>query len=213
MPVISPAWRSTAFRLDRTSRTWLFLPGALTEALRALGTFSLEPLSERRERLGMDEAWALGVRPGGPAWIREVLMRLDGVPCVAARSVTPLPASRGVWRSLRGRGSRPLGESLYGDPAIRRDAFTWCRPTPSDFLGVLIARCEGDDPACDRTIVPLRAPLARRSRFLRKGEPLLVAECFLSGFWSGFAVGAAVPRLTPRWSLAERRFAGQRRTV
>jgi chorismate--pyruvate lyase len=37
---------------------------------------------------------------------------------------------------------------------------------------------------------------ARRSVFWRMGQPLLVAECFLPGFWT-LTAGRAVPPLQP----------------
>ena len=47
-----------------------------------------------------------------------------------------------------------------------------------------------------RKLIPTARVWARRSVFWRMGQPLLVAECFLPGFWT-LTAGRAVPPLQP----------------
>ncbi|MGJ8525448.1 Chorismate pyruvate-lyase [Halomonadaceae bacterium LMG 33818] len=125
-PDPSSRWHQATFSLTHEQRHWLTLQGSLTVALKALGEFSLRVLFEGKERVWQDEAKALELHPGEEAWVREVVMALDGIPCVAARSLTPLSASKGDWRGLRHCGNTPLGSQLYHRANIRRTPFQWC---------------------------------------------------------------------------------------
>lgn len=137
----------------------------------------LRVMGEWRSGLRADEAWMLHMKPGTPIWIREVLMSIDGVDSVYARSFTPLEASHGLWQGMRSLRSRPLADMLYHNPQISRSAFMVRRLDRREplFRSVKLA---GLAPASD-----LDMPWARCSVFHRLGQPLLVAECFLPGFW------------------------------
>gem|GEM_PF-302744 len=121
----SAHWHQATFALAYGQKHWLMLQGSLTQALKAMGDFSLRVLFEGIEQVWQDEAEALRLHPGKEAWVREVVMALDGIPCVAARSLTPLKASRGDWRGLRHCGNTPLGSQLYHRADIRRTPFQW----------------------------------------------------------------------------------------
>ncbi|HBC17259.1 MAG TPA: chorismate--pyruvate lyase, partial [Alcanivorax sp.] len=83
-------------------------------------------------------------------------------PVVAARSVLPLTSLTGANRSLGHMGSRSLGLELYKRPTCLRDQ-VWARlGSPAEAMPV----CWG-----------------RQSRFIKRGEPLLVAEYFLPALW------------------------------
>lgn len=124
-PDTSSRWHQATFALAYDQKHWLTLQGSLTQALKAMGEFSLRVLFEGKERVWQDEAEALRLRPGEEIWAREVVMALDGIPCVAARSLTPLKASKGDWRGLRHCGNTPLGSQLYHRADIRRTPFQW----------------------------------------------------------------------------------------
>ncbi|MCE0917378.1 MULTISPECIES: chorismate--pyruvate lyase family protein [unclassified Pseudomonas] len=151
---------------------WLFLPGSLTLHLKALGQYRLELIDQYPTQACVADAQALGIAAGTPLWVRTVLMRLDQRPCVLARSIAPLGALDQGWAVLDGYGSQPLGMMLYQDPDIVRGPFEWGVLALDEPLGRL-SRCLDDSGPW----------LARRSLFHRHGAPLLIAECFLSGFW------------------------------
>jgi len=162
--------------LPPLQRAWLLRPGALTAGLRGLGTVRLRVLREYATGAPPDEAHGLDLPPGAPVWVREVLMSVDGVDSVAARSLAPLASSHGVWQGMRRLRTRPLADMLYHDRGVRRSAFACARMWPGIAL-----------QAVARGVLPAgtAAPLwARRSVFWRGGQPLLVAECFLPGFWT-----------------------------
>ncbi len=106
------------------------------------------------------------------ALVREVLLYAGGRPVVLAHSVAAWRDLSGTWRSLRGLGNRPLAEALFTDPLVRRE--------PLEF-----ARIDRRHPlwrrACEVLGRELPTLIARRSRFTKRGRPLLVTEVFLPG--------------------------------
>lgn len=154
---------------------WLTRPGALTGGLRALGSFGLVVLAEYARIAPAEEARGMAVSPATPMWIREIVMSVDGVPAVVARSLTPLRDSHGMWQGMRRLRTRPLADMLYHDRSVSRSGFELARLHSALALhGVAAGRC---DARCDPGL------LARRSVFRRHGRPLMVEECFLPGFW------------------------------
>lgn len=165
-------WRSLpAPALSPLRQAWLRRPGALTAGLRRLGDVRLTVRREAVEALTPGWAAEAGLPAGTPVWWREILMTVDGVPAVQACSFTPLRASLGVWKAMRGLGQRPLADILYRDPRIARGGFRFGR--------LRARRADGTwtDAAAGEPI------LARHSVFTRLGQPLLVAEYFLPSFW------------------------------
>jgi chorismate--pyruvate lyase len=155
--------------------------GPLTEALRGLGTLKLRVLAEYSAGVGRDEAHCLNTDSLSPVWVREVVMSIDGMQVVAARSATPLRASHGVWQGMRRLRSRPLADILYDDTAITRSNFEVARLNKQTALFRTVQSVQTD--VC-LIKYPQLSLLARRSVFWRKETPLLVAECFLPDFWS-----------------------------
>jgi chorismate--pyruvate lyase len=121
------------------------------------------------------EAADLHLWAGGRALVREVVLRVDGVPLVWARSVVAARATRGPWRALVGLGTRPLAELLFADPAVSRSplrAEHWAHGS----------RWHRHAQAAWRTACaqawPTAGVQARSSVFWRQGVPLRVFEAF-----------------------------------
>ena len=89
-------------------------------AVRA-GRFEVQTLREGVARLLPGERSAMA-SASGRHWVREVILRVDGVPVVWARSVTPCRATCGPWRAVRQLGTRPLAQLLFDDPSVARSA-------------------------------------------------------------------------------------------
>lgn len=166
--------------LSENQKAWLTKPGALTHALRKIGPLTLRVIAEYSDGATPEEAQPLGLNTMSPVWIREIVMSVDHVECVVARSVTPLQASHGFWQGMRRLRSRPLADILYDNPEITRSSFELA--------------CLNRQTALYRTAYPFTqkslaelwphpALLARRSVFSRQNTPLLVTECFLPEFW------------------------------
>jgi len=189
-PPLAAGWLAAAPPvLPPALRHWLFRPGALTAGLRQVGHVRLRVLAEYADGAPRDEALAMGIAPGSPVWIREVLMSVNGVDSVPARSLTPLRASHGAWQGMRRLLTRPLADMLYHDSTVIRSPFA-CRRLASPVPFYATAR---DVLSADRREQDAGRIWARRSVFWRQGQPLLVAECFLPGFWDLIANQPAPP--------------------
>ena len=156
-------WRPLDQRvLPAPLRDWMSDPGSLTARLQRYGRFRVAPGYHALTVPDPSEQHLLGLPPRQRALIREVTLLLDDIPVVAARSVLPLTSLRGANRVLGNMGSRSLGSELYRRPPALRDQ-VWvrygCPP-------------HGDTPCW-----------GRQSRFLKRHQPLLVAEYFLPALW------------------------------
>lgn len=147
---------------------WLSDTGSLTQRLTAAGAndFRVELLGQSVSAARDDEAHALNVVPGAPAWVREVLLHTAGAPRVFARSVAALDSLRHSKLELDSLGTRSLGELLFADAGIQRSAIeislypeAWL-PKPWQHHGLW----------------------ARRSQFSNVELRLLVCEVFLDGW-------------------------------
>ena len=156
-------------------KDWLTRGGSLTAQLRTLGDVVLRVTREAVGQALSDEHVALGIAPREPIWVREVVLEVAGVPFVAAHSIAPLAASRGVWQSMRRLRTRPLAELLYSDSGVSRSALASTRLTGRHPLFALACRAiVGESP---------HRLVARRSVFVRQGAPLMVTECMLPALW------------------------------
>ncbi len=159
-----------------TRRGWLGARGSLSARLAGAGqSFGVQVLRQGRQRMRADEARALGRTRLGPAYVREVLLRVDDIPVVFARSVTWHASSNGPWRSLRGLGTRPLADVLFQRLGLERMPLEFARFKPA-------SRWQRDVAHAWRlaTTNPLtiKSVPARRSVFTRYGAALLVMEVF-----------------------------------
>jgi chorismate--pyruvate lyase len=151
---------------------WLAARGSLSARLAASGdVFSVQVLRQGRLPLTVDEAQALGVQQGRCGYVREVLLKVDGITVVFARSVTAHAHSLGAWRSLRGLGARPLADVLFRRSGIARLPLQYHQFKPNTALPRQVQQVCPGAPRC----LP-----ARRSVFLRQQAPLLVMEVFLA---------------------------------
>lgn len=187
-PTHYPWSDQAAGRLGIQARHWLFRPGALTAGLRTLGTVQLRVTREFSTGLTRMDSMTLGLTPGSPVWVREVIMAINGVDCVSARSITPLPAANGVWSGMRRLNTRPLADMLYGDRDITRSAFSWRQLGHGDPFWYAVRRHVPRTALGSAHNLEQQqarpALLARQSIFWRRRQPLLVQECFLPGFWT-----------------------------
>ncbi|MFC4707956.1 MULTISPECIES: chorismate--pyruvate lyase family protein [Paraburkholderia] len=166
-----------AFSADQ--KDWLTRGGSLTAHLRALGHVVVRVTREAVDMPWPDECAALGLAPRARAWVREIVLEVDGVPFVAAHSATPIAASHGIWQAMRRLRTRPLAELLYSDSGVARSALVSRRVSARHPLHALAAReTQGHVP---------HAFVARRSVFERYGAPLLVTECMLPALWASLA--------------------------
>lgn len=152
---------------------WLSDPGSLTaRILKRCTHFQVTVLREAHAHPHPEEYGLLGLVHQRHAWIREVLLSADNVPVVFAHSVLCPKDLTGAWHMARAIGSRPLGAALFRDPGISRGPLSCTRIPAAHPLH------RAASAAVNETLPTL---WARRSRFCRKGKPLLVSEVFLPG--------------------------------
>jgi chorismate--pyruvate lyase len=161
-------------------RRWLTASGSLSARLAASGkTFSVQVLRQGRAPLKADEALGLGLGLGRQrnGYAREVLLRVDGLPVVFARSVTALHNAVGAWRAVQGLGNRPLADVLFRRTGISRRPLTFacasrCSPLQRHVSKAWAAGVDAQ--------VSDAALYARRSVFVRQRAALLVMEVFIA---------------------------------
>lgn len=160
-------------------RRWVGASGSLSARLAGAGqTFRVQVLDQGRQRLCLDEARAIGLPGRRPGYVREVVLRVDDVPVVFARSVTMHAQSLGSWRSIRGLGTRPLADVLFKRLGLARMPLEFARLKPASHLRRYVAQAWQHATG---EVVAARALPARRSVFTRCGASLLVMEVFAAG--------------------------------
>lgn len=172
--------------LSAAQKDWLTRGGSLTAHLRALGPVAVRVTRECVALPWADECAALGIAPRAPVWVREVVLSVNGVPFVAAHSVTTHAASVGVWQATRRLRTRPLAELLYSDSSVARSALV-SRKVSARHPLYRLAACEFGD-------VSPHVLLARRSVFERHRAPLMVTECMLPALWAHPSVSGEMRR-------------------
>lgn len=165
--LLNPAlrwWPLPVIQAPATVRDWLADTGSLTRRLQRLGTFRVVPQRQLIDAPRAEEAALLGLPGRQHALIREVLLYVDEQPVVFARSVLPLASLGGANRVLGHMAKRSLGAELFRAPRARR-AQVWATQA---------AVPVGAEGPC----------WGRQSLFIKRGQPLLVAEFFLPALWS-----------------------------
>jgi chorismate--pyruvate lyase len=152
-------------------RPWLAWRGSLTWRITARARdFRVQVIRQGLHIPNEDEYRQLGQPTHRRALVREVVLHAGGGPVVLAHSIAAWRDLSGVWRGLRGLGSRPLAEALFTDPLVSRQPLEFVRIDSRHPLGRRARQVFGRD---------FPALWARRSRFLKHGRPLLVTEVFL----------------------------------
>ncbi|QSX33572.1 chorismate lyase [Shewanella avicenniae] len=147
-------------------KDWLLSPSSLTQRLKTrCSTFEVLLLGEQ----WIDTPTQEWHGAESQLWLREVLLRLDGVPWVFARTLIT-PALLQQQQQLEQLGNRPLGELLYSDNHFIAGEIDVChieQGSPMCTLAASLAQ-------------PTSAPLwGRRRHFSYQQLPLVVAEVFL----------------------------------
>ena len=151
-------------------RGWLLDDGSLTQRLLRTGrAFSLERWQQRWEAPTHGERRLLAMGQRERAMVRQIVMRLDGVPVVFARSVFPVTSLTGSLLRLRRLENQSLGSFLFARSDMRRSPFE-------------IARLEAGDGYLPESLRQAAPCWARRSCFMVSGRTLLVSEVFLRDF-------------------------------
>ena len=180
--------------IDRRLRAWLDSGGSLSRRIAAaFGGFAVRRVRQLTGPATAEEWRALGVRGARRVHVREVVLWGDGQPLVLARSVLPAAQAGLAWRAVRGLGSRPLADLLFGGRALQRRALGRLRCQPSRAP----ARRPRFRAALGAAVWPSGVTWGRRARFTHRGVPLVLTEWF-SADLSRHPPGKVKPTGNPR---------------
>jgi chorismate--pyruvate lyase len=167
--------------------SWLFDDGSLTQRLQQLcdGHFSVQVLAQGWARPMLNEARKLKISDSKNAFIRQVYLLCDQKPLVFARTVIPARTLRGRMRRLARLGNKPLGELLFTDPSVQRQALEIAKICATHTLYRMALT---HDPEQTRPM------WGRRSIFTYRSKPLLVSEIFLPAQELGYDAGLSLKK-------------------
>lgn len=149
---------------------WLTNPGSLTARLKLhCEAFTVQVLIEGEYPLSADEQAQLNLSDS-QGFVREVLLKLDGIPWVFARSVMPLSTAHCDGDKFASLGNKPLGAVLFSSPDMQRSSIEVAKFDHKTPLQKVISRLNAGESS---------TLYGRRSCFLLSGKSLLVSEVFL----------------------------------
>ena len=186
MPVFLPQFKriphwiavdyASILHIPDNTREWLLDSASLTMRIKnhcqagQMGNFSVKLVHQGMGIPSNDEVQRLKLNHRRYALIREVLLYCGATPVIFARTVIPIKTLSGPQRQLGHLGNRPLGEFLFAQPALQRDAME---------VAVLKTGHQLHDIAAHSLDKNIGQVWARRSIFRLRHKPLLVAEVFL----------------------------------
>ena len=176
VPPIQRGWLAHPPALPRQLHDWLCDRGSLTKRLKArCSRFRVLPVTTGLTHANLDETALLALPYAQRAYVREVALSCDQRVVVFAHSVLTRASLRGAWNGLTRLGNRPLGEALFSNPRIQRQALAFRKLSPRH---PLFRRIQQHHPQIAGVL------WARRSVFCLNGHPLLVTEVFLPAITS-----------------------------
>lgn len=101
---------------------WLTTRFSITAKLRKAGHLRVQVLNDGWQQPSPRERSRLGLRSREIARVRTVILYVDDIPVVYARSIIPARSLKGSWRYLPHLGNRPLGGYVYKSKRLRRSA-------------------------------------------------------------------------------------------
>lgn len=147
-------------------KDWLLASGSLTQKLKShCSQFEVRVLGE-----DILNPFDSELPSQSQAWIREVLLCLDGVPWVFARTLVPGAMLNIVESNFLALGTRPLGELLFTSGEFTPGKIEIGEFTPCTNLAGLINSL--DQPST-------QALWGRRRYFSHQQQQLIVSEIFL----------------------------------
>jgi len=181
-----PHWiavdHAAILHMQDITRDWLLDSASLTLRIKQyclaseMGCFSVKLLCQGMSIPTNDEVRRLKLRSRRYALIREVLLFCGETPVIFARTVIPIKTLTGPQRQLGHLGNRPLGEFLFSQPALQRDAMEVALISDGHQL---FDAANSNVSVTDSQQNKLAQVWARRSIFCLRNKPLLVAEVFL----------------------------------
>lgn len=152
------------FFLPEKLKFWMCDKGSLTTSLRSISenNFEVEVINQGKTLPCWHERKILKSLPNVVAVIREVNLKLHGVPVIYARSVIPLELALPGRFGLNNLGTTPLGHLLFRDGRIRNSRREFTKITKTSNLPDEV--------------------FGRRTPYEYRNSSILVSEFFLPSF-------------------------------
>ncbi|MCC5855209.1 MAG: chorismate lyase [Idiomarina sp.] len=164
-------WQAPKLSTPTILAEWLLDSGSLTQKLKDRGAeFKVMLLGQSQGQAETHESDFLGLAPDAPVTVREVLLQLNGVAWVYARSILPDAALSPEDRALTRLGTNPLGETLFSRADIQ----------PGPIQTAVFAANSGPGKLNQQLHQRAHPLHGRRRRFELQQGAILVAEVFLS---------------------------------
>ncbi|WP_076417475.1 chorismate lyase [Colwellia sp. UCD-KL20] len=170
---------------------WLLDPSSLTARLKThCEYFRVEVLGQKIIPCSELEA-NKDIAAGEEVLVREVLLFCDDKPQVFARSLLPLKSLTGEEQKLAELGEQSLGQVLFNHPNLIRKCIEVAPFNSPCSLSALIG---------ELNLSQTSTLWGRRSVFVLKNKPIMVAEVFLPESVAYDVVLGAVPPSLPKHS-------------
>lgn len=169
LPLTNDWLPKAAYDLNLNQHSWLLSEGSLTAKLKSsFIDFSVEVLSEKQQRLTLEQASFMVPNHQEIYTFREVILRCDNQAQIYAQSWIP-EALFLADSQLMKLGTKPLGEYLFSHPELIRNEIQvaqFCETHPIIDLASSLN-------------LPKQVCLGRRSIFSLFGYQVMVCEVFL----------------------------------
>jgi len=170
---LATKWQAPeVYELDAGIIDWLLDPNSLTARLKQhCQRFEVKVLGQCIQACPAIEANE-DIQAGEQVLVREVLLLCNNKPQVFARSLLPLSSLTGDEQQLAHLGNQSLGQVLFNQAGLQRKSIQVSCFDQDSGVANLVKHLE---------IKQETAMWGRRSTFVLKGKPLMVAEVFLPG--------------------------------
>ncbi len=176
-----PSWREAHSFFKNTApkelQNWLTGRGSLTRRIICACNqspkntgFRVAVIHQAWEKPSLSEAKLLGMKSNELGFVRQVYLYCGKQPWVYAKTVIPRATLHGELQKLTSLGTQPLGEILFANRHISRDAIQIANITQNHTLF---------NVATAKSTVTAISIWGRRSVFTIAEKPLLVSEIFL----------------------------------
>ena len=169
-----PVWfcnrLKSRLNIPEAAASWVFEAGSITQRLRNCygPRVRVQVLNNTWQRAFISESRLLQLPPSKYTLTREVLLSVDNMPLVLARTILPKRTIQSAQHNLSHLGARPLGEVIFSYPHLERLALEITQ-VPSSLWKPSIQQ-----------LTHLEQPLwGRRTIYAIHHHPLLVSEFFL----------------------------------
>jgi len=155
-----PVHRVHKAKIPKVLWPWLVTDASLTDKLQKAGALSVDVIEDTWGKATTREKKRLKLRPREAVRVRTVLLKIDDVAVIYARSIIPARSLIGRWRQIKHLKNKPLGGYLFKHRLLSRSPIEIAQLPANLFIN------------------QNHGVWARRSVFHQFGPGILVSEAF-----------------------------------